>query len=71
MKKSKKEKKDEIKRMKASFFQLSNAKSRKPNLKKCLNCKKEIGNNFVFVYKRNNELKGKLCMSCSAFKNNN
>ncbi len=66
MKKPKKEKKDEIRRMKASFIQLSNPKSRKPNFTKCLNCKKELGNNFVLVYKRNNELKGKLCMSCNA-----
>lgn len=66
MKKSRKERREELKRMKVSFLQLSNPKSRKPNLTKCLRCKEEIGNNFVLVYKRNSELKGKLCMSCNA-----
>ena len=64
MKKIRKEKRAEIKRMKASFMQLSNPKSRKPNLIKCFKCKKETGNNFIFIYKKNNELKGKLCISC-------
>ena len=65
MKKVKKQKRDEIKRMKASFNQLSKQKTRKPNLTKCLKCKKELENNFIFTYKKNNELKGKICLSCS------
>ncbi len=56
---------NEIKRMKASFTQIHKGKTRKPNLTKCIKCKKDAGNNFVFIYKKNNELKGKLCLSCS------
>ncbi len=65
MKKVKKKKREELKRMKASFNQLSKTKTRKPNLKDCIKCKKELGNNFTLVYKKNSELKGKMCLSCS------
>jgi len=64
MKQSKKNLKEEIKRMQVSFQQIPKEKSRKPNLIKCVKCKKEAGNNFIFVYKKNNELKGKMCISC-------
>lgn len=62
MKAIKKEKKLEIKRMQASFLSIE-----KPlkNLNKCLKCKKDPGKNFKFVYKKNNELKGKICLSCN------
>lgn len=64
MKQSKKNLKEELKRMKASLNQLKKESKRKldPNL--CLKCKKDAGNNFVFIYKKNNELKGKMCISC-------
>lgn len=64
MKPSKKRVKDEIKRMKASFLEIKKQKSRKPNLNKCIKCKQDAGKNFIFIYKRNNELKGKVCLSC-------
>ena len=68
MHESKKRVKDDIKKMKASFYQL-NKKIKKPDLNICLKCKKEAGNNFVLKYKKNQELKGKMCISC--FHNNN
>ena len=61
MKTVKKEKILEIKRFKASFNKLNN----KVNLNSCLICRSDPGKNFVLKYKRNNELKGKLCISCS------
>lgn len=57
-----KQQKLELKRMGASFKQGAN--SRKLKLDSCLMCKQDPGKNFVFVYKRNNELKGKICISC-------
>ncbi len=63
MKKSK-EKKLELKRMQASFNQLKK-ESKKINLNKCLNCKKDSGKNFTLKYKKNNELKGKICLGCA------
>lgn len=68
MRKSKKSVKDEIKRMKASFSQLKTPKKKSPDLNTCIKCKQDAGNNFVFTYKKNNELKGKICISC--YKNN-
>ncbi len=62
MKLSKKESKLELKRMYISFSQQSN--SRKPKLNECLICKNDPGKNFVLKYKRNSELKGKICFSC-------
>lgn len=66
MKLSKKYAKLELKRMQASFNQKENSK--KPITDICLICKQEAGKNFIFKYKRNNELKGKICISC--YKNN-
>jgi len=64
VKTSKKKLRDEIKRMKASFNQLKIQNKRKINLNLCLKCKQDTGNNFILVYKNNNELKGKICVSC-------
>ena len=64
MKTSKKRVRDELKRMKVSFSQLKKEKTKKVNLNNCIKCKKEAGNNFSLVYKKNNELKGKVCVSC-------
>ncbi len=64
MKISKKEKRDEIKRMQASFNQLNKKETKIPNLKVCLKCKQDPKNNFKLIYKRNNELKGKMCLLC-------
>lgn len=64
MKQSKKKLRDEIKRMQASFSQIKKETKRKPNPTKCLKCKQDAGNNFVFIYKKNNELKGKMCLGC-------
>ena len=50
--------------MQVSFEQLKNQKSQKINFDKCLKCKQDPGKNFIFVYKQNKELKGKLCISC-------
>ncbi|MEK6948091.1 MAG: hypothetical protein AABX19_02510 [Nanoarchaeota archaeon] len=61
MKSIKREIKLEIKRLKASFSKLDY----KIDLSSCLICKKDPGNNFILKYKKNNELKGKLCVSCS------
>ncbi len=73
----KKSLKDEIKRMKASMKDLQKPEKgvikggklviktkRKlsPNL--CMACKKDAGKNFVFIYKTNHELKGKMCTIC-------
>mgnify|MGYP001570125208 CR=1 FL=1 len=66
MKEAKKKKRDELKRMNASFNQLSKENYKKLNLNKCIKCKQETGNNFIFVYKKNSELKGKICLSCQA-----
>ncbi len=68
MKISKKRSRDELKRMNASFSQIKKEKTKSPNLNKCLKCKQDPGKNFIFVYKKNNELKGKVCLSCK-FKN--
>lgn len=68
MKLSKKILRDEIKRMNASISQLSKISKRKIDLNKCLKCKQDAGKNFIFSYKKNNELKGKVCISC--YKNN-
>ena len=64
MRESKKRVRDEIKRMRVSFPQINKEPKRKidPNL--CLKCKEDARNNFVFTYKKNNELKGKMCVSC-------
>jgi len=64
MKITKKKVRDELKRLKASFSQIKKEKIKKidPNL--CLKCKEDAGNNFIFVYKKNSELKGKVCVSC-------
>jgi len=67
MKLSKKSVKEDIKRMKASFSQLEKPK-RKVDLNKCMKCKLDSGKNFIFIYKKNSELKGKVCISC--YKNN-
>ena len=64
MKPSKKRLKEEIKRMKASFSQIKKDPKRKPNLTKCIKCKQDAGKNFIFAYKKNNELKGKICIAC-------
>ncbi len=64
MHQAKKALKEELKRMKASMKELKFPK-KKPNLNLCLKCKKDAGNNFLLVYKKNNELKGKICTSCS------
>jgi hypothetical protein len=64
MKESKKRVRNELKRMKASFNEITRENSRKPDLNFCLKCNKEAGNNFVLDYKRNQELKGKICISC-------
>ena len=61
MKILKKEQKAEIKRMRASFLKET---SKTPKLDKCLTCKQDAGKNFVFKYKKNNQLKGKICISC-------
>lgn len=45
--------------MKASMKELKKEKSRKTNLNLCIKCKQDVGINFSFVYKKNNELKGK------------
>lgn len=55
----------ELKRMKAAFSQIKKETKRKPNLNQCLKCKQKLEKNFVFVYKKNNELKGKMCLSCN------
>ncbi|MBS3174693.1 hypothetical protein J4440_02325 [Candidatus Woesearchaeota archaeon] len=47
-----KERKTEIKRMKASFNSLENLKTKKPDLLKCLLCKKDAGKNFTMIYKK-------------------
>ena len=65
MKEAKKTLKDELKRMKASLNQLKKESKRKPDPNNCLKCKQDAGNNFIFIYKKNNELKGKMCISCS------
>ena len=62
MKHIKREKKLELKRLKASFSKLD---SKKLELNVCLICKEDPGNNFILKYKKNNELKGKLCINCS------
>ena len=64
MRESKKRVKDELKRMKASLSQLTKESSKKPDLNICLKCKKDAGNNFVLKYKKNQELKGKICIGC-------
>ena len=64
MKQSKKILRDEIKRMNASISQLSKEYKKKVDLNKCIKCKQDAGKNFVFSYKKNNELKGKICISC-------
>lgn len=51
--------------MKASMKALKIEKKKKPNLNLCMKCKQDSGNNFVLVYKKNNELKGKLCTACN------
>ena len=56
--------KEELKRMKASMKELTSPK-KKPNLNLCMKCKQDAGNNFILIYKKNNELKGKICTSCS------
>jgi len=66
MKNSRKQHREEIKRMKASFNELFKEKKRKSNRNNCLKCKKDAGNNFIFVYKKNKELKGKLCIACNS-----
>lgn len=73
----KKSLKDEIKRMKASMKDLQKPETKiikngkiiiktkrkvDPNL--CMKCKKDAGKNFIFIYKANHELKGKMCTSC-------
>ncbi len=58
----KKDLKLELKRMQASFQVRKN--SRKPKLNECLICKQDAGKNFIFEYKKNNELKGKICNFC-------
>jgi len=68
MKEANKKKRDEIKRMKVSFNNIFIVKKKNMDLNKCLNCKCNAGNNFIFVYKKNNELKGKLCTGCSKIK---
>ncbi len=65
MKQSKKRMKEELKRMRASFLEIKKENSKKPDLNKCLKCKSALGNNFNLIYKKNNELKGKICISCS------
>ncbi len=64
MKSSKKELRAELKRMKASLSEIAKPKKRKLDPSQCLDCKNDAGNNFVFVYKKNSELKGKRCISC-------
>lgn len=65
MKPQKLQKRLELKRMKASLSQIKKESKRKPNLIECLKCKQELEKNFVFIYKKNNELKGKMCLSCN------
>ncbi len=64
MKSSKKALKNELKRMQASFLEIKKENTRKLNPNICLKCKNDAGNNFILIYKKNNELKGKLCISC-------
>lgn len=61
---AKKKVREELKRMQASFSQIKKETKRKPNPNKCIKCKQDAGNNFILVYKKNNELKGKMCISC-------
>ncbi|MBS3167911.1 hypothetical protein J4216_02200 [Candidatus Woesearchaeota archaeon] len=65
MKEIKKIRRKQLRTMEASFNQIFKTNYKKPDLTKCLKCKKEVGNNFTFAYKKNHELKGKLCLSCS------
>ena len=58
--------KKELKRMSASLIQSENPKKRVPNLTQCMYCKVDAGKNFILVYKRNEELKGKVCKNCFA-----
>ena len=64
MRKSRKELKNELKRMGASFDELLVEKKKKLDNNRCISCKNDAGNNFIFIYKKNNELKGKKCISC-------
>ncbi len=64
MRESKKRVREEIKRMQVSFPQIKKEPKRKIDLNKCIKCKQDAGNNFIFSYKKNNELKGKVCISC-------
>ena len=66
MKQSKKNLKQEIKRMQAAFSQIKDPPKRKINPNLCIKCKQDAGNNFILKYKNNNELKGKLCISCNS-----
>ena len=77
----KKSLRDEIKRMKASMKDLQKPEitaaikdgkliqksKKKINSNLCMKCKKDAGKNFVFIYKANHELKGKMCTSCHIF----
>ena len=66
MKIAKKERKLELKRLEVSLSQLYKENSKEVKLNECLICKKDPGKNFILKYKRNNELKGKICMSCNS-----
>ena len=64
MNQSKKNRKIELKRLKASFKNIESKK--KINFDRCITCKNDIaGKNFQLVYKKNHELKGKCCLNCS------
>lgn len=65
MSETKKALKEEIKRMKASMKSIKETKKRKLNLNLCMKCKQDSGNNFILIYKKNHELKGKICTGCN------
>lgn len=77
MHEGKKSLRDEIKRMKASMKHLQEPEKgifrngkfviktkRKPDLNFCMKCKNDTGKNFILIYKKNHELKGKMCTAC-------
>ncbi len=57
---AKKSLRKELKRLSISLVQIE----KKINLADCLECKTDAGKNFVLIYKKNQELKGKVCRSC-------
>jgi len=68
---TKKSLRDELKRMKAAFSQIKEESKRKPNLNLCMKCKQDAGKNFILIYKKNSQLKGKICIGCYKLENTN